>query len=682
MLNISTIGALAAVAAAVIAAGAAIVSVAKWGKLRWREYRDRKALRHLVGADRYDSEEIKRSTAYYIHPDCQSVDPSGAEDFRRVVSTREPLFNAVDRLVQNPGQQKFVILLADSGMGKTSFLLNYYTHHWQSRRRKPFKLSVIPLNLPDCDRLISTLDERNETVLCLDALDEDRRAVQDHRKRIGELAYLTQGFRTVIITCRTQFFPKDEEIPTETGVLKVGAVGANEERLHYFHKLYLAPFTDRQVQKYLKRRFPIWRYRQRRAARSIVAKIHDLAARPMLLAHVPDLVNVDSNKIDYSYQIYETMVTAWLEREKGFIQDSRDLRDFSECLAVDLLINRGNRQMERISGSELKPLAHQYGINLEAWQLRGRSLLNRDASGNYKFAHRSIMEYLFVRGFLKKGAPQRRQPWTDLSKAFLCEMIRSKGADIAHLHWADRREAKLDDIAHLHGADLREAKLDDVYLPGVDLSGAKLGMANFEYSHLREADLNHSFLREANLSGAYLSNADLSCSFLRKADLCGAWLHDANLSGADLCGADLSRADLRGANLSGANLRGARGLTKKQIACAIINSRTKLDDLPYYEDPTPGKVDIARLRDCVGTYERAPGITLKVSREGDMLYSTRTRGEPWQQLLARQRLVPETADVFFRPGHEGRRLFRRNDSGKVDALIDRRNNEDVIWRKL
>jgi hypothetical protein len=97
--------------------------------------------------------------------------------------------------------------------------------------------------------------------------------------------------------------------------------------------------------------------------------------------------------------------------------------------------------------------------------------------------------------------------------------------------------------------------------------------------------------------------------------------------------------------------------------------------LRYYEDPAPGKVDMARLNDYVGTYELASGITLTVSREGDKLYSK--RGERAQQLL-----VPETADLFFRPGVEGRRLFRRNASGKVDALIDRRNNEDVVWKKL
>jgi hypothetical protein len=38
--------------------------------------------------------------------------------------------------------------------------------------------------------------------------------------------------------------------------------------------------------------------------------------------------------------------------------------------------------------------------------------------------------------------------------------------------------------------------------------------------------------------------------------------------------------------------------------------------------------------------------------------------------------------MFFRAGIEGRRLFHRNADGKVDSLIDRRNNEDMFWKKI
>jgi hypothetical protein len=97
--------------------------------------------------------------------------------------------------------------------------------------------------------------------------------------------------------------------------------------------------------------------------------------------------------------------------------------------------------------------------------------------------------------------------------------------------------------------------------------------------------------------------------------------------------------------------------------------------LRYYEDPAPGKVDVSRFPQYVGEYELAPGNRMVISAEGDQLYSK--RGE-----RAREQLIPEAADVFFRKGVEGRRLFRFNANGKVDALIDRRNNEDVIWKKV
>jgi uncharacterized protein DUF4440/uncharacterized protein DUF3471 len=97
--------------------------------------------------------------------------------------------------------------------------------------------------------------------------------------------------------------------------------------------------------------------------------------------------------------------------------------------------------------------------------------------------------------------------------------------------------------------------------------------------------------------------------------------------------------------------------------------------LRYYEDPAAGTIDPSRLNDFVGTYELAPDITITVSREGNQLYAQRKGG-------TKTVLMPESPDLFFRPGMEGRRLFRRAPDGRVDAMIDRRNNEDVIWRKI
>ena len=94
----------------------------------------------------------------------------------------------------------------------------------------------------------------------------------------------------------------------------------------------------------------------------------------------------------------------------------------------------------------------------------------------------------------------------------------------------------------------------------------------------------------------------------------------------------------------------------------------------YYEDPALGKIDKAKLQNFVGTYELAPGQTRTVSIEDDRLVVERNG--------KREALLPEASEIFFRKGVEGRMLFRADDSGKIDALIDRRNNEDIVWRKV
>jgi hypothetical protein len=99
----------------------------------------------------------------------------------------------------------------------------------------------------------------------------------------------------------------------------------------------------------------------------------------------------------------------------------------------------------------------------------------------------------------------------------------------------------------------------------------------------------------------------------------------------------------------------------------------------YYEDPAVGKADPKKFADFIGTYELAPGQTRLVMAEGENLFVER-KGKK-EQLNRKEQLFPETSDLFFRKGVEGRILFRYSATGKVDALIDRRNNEDVIWRK-
>ncbi|HEU5312562.1 MAG TPA: DUF4440 domain-containing protein [Candidatus Udaeobacter sp.] len=109
---------------------------------------------------------------------------------------------------------------------------------------------------------------------------------------------------------------------------------------------------------------------------------------------------------------------------------------------------------------------------------------------------------------------------------------------------------------------------------------------------------------------------------------------------------------------------------RRNGAWQIVSSQA----MRYYEDPAVGSVDRKKFADFSGTYELAPGQTRRVFSEGGNLYVERNG--------KREQLLPEGCEIFFRKGIEGRILFRYADKGTVDALVDRRNNEDVIWRRV
>lgn len=380
-----------------------------------------------VGADIYTPAEIKRAIRYYVSPMCQTVDPAGGDEpsSSHGVGIKE-LFGFLDEAFGDSTKLRYLILLADSGIGKTSALINYYARNsrfWFTLRFRPkFKLAIINLGLKDTDERIAAVEDKPNTILLLDALDEDTDAVVDLGDRIQTLVDATRNFQRVLITCRTQFFAKDQEIPERTGLIKIGPRPAGEPAEYSFQKVYLSPFTKREVSSYLKRRYPFWRWQDRKLALRMSEKIKHLSARPMLLAHIDELINAE-REITHSFELYEEMVGAWLKREEGFIHNAEDLRQFSGHLAVDLYVNRERRGAERISRREIKRLADEWGIPLDEWKLTSHSLLNRDAEGNYKFAHRSVMEYLFVKRFLGGDPRCWDAEWTDQMKTFFWEML-------------------------------------------------------------------------------------------------------------------------------------------------------------------------------------------------------------------------------------------------------------------
>jgi len=105
--------------------------------------------------------------------------------------------------------------------------------------------------------------------------------------------------------------------------------------------------------------------------------------------------------------------------------------------------------------------------------------------------------------------------------------------------------------------------------------------------------------------------------------------------------------------------------------------RWKLVAWQYVEfpkDPQPARLEPARLDDYVGEYTVSNELQYVVSRKGDVLFGSRAGRKDVE-------LIPESIDVFFIPGSEIRKLFVRDDAGRVVEMVDRRKGTDLRWRR-
>jgi WD40 repeat protein len=534
--------------------------------------RNRQLIRRLA-EDHYTPAEIKNraadNRATYVRPDCQDNNPADSGPG----VNRRPIFQEVDRLLDADQPARFTLILADTGMGKSTFLEQYYAYRWRSpKRSKRFKPIVIPLNGLDADELIKGIvsQARGETVLLLDALDEDNAAIANFAHRFGELVKLAGKFRAVVVTCRTQFLTDVASVldrivlPPLNGPMSLSAMPDGDVQY-----LYLSPFSDAQVKKYIASlRFPFWRRRALRArARQTAERFKDLMARPLLLKFIQVLA-VAPEEPKYSFQAYRIIVKSWLEFErstkKRLTIPPEKLLGFSEEFAVSLF----STGRDRAPAAELQSMAKRFGVGPVFREVRERSLLHNDAEGNWKFAHRSIMEYLVVVATSKLKAPKpwTGKPWTDQMRKFAREMLVS-------------RECKCLPGADLDGIDLKGVDLSSVDLSGANLSGANLTNSRLSGTNLSGANLHGLDLRGFDLSSVDLSGADLRGVKLNDARLNGTNLRDANLTEACLVNASLDRANLRGAcldrtDLSGVDLGKVRGLTLLQAASAIADHAT------------------------------------------------------------------------------------------------------------
>jgi len=283
--------------------------------------------------------------------------------------------------------------------------------------------------------------EAKNTILLLDAFDEYKGllppVVPDgltddnrFRKCLDEIVELTRDFREVVITSRTQYFPGQENQAYELKVPRF-----DEKGFHTLAKLYLSPFSNKEVKQYLCKkygRFAFWNRKKKLTAETIVKNSPKLMVRPMLLAYIDFLVDGNPT-FSTAYQIYETLINKWLDREsvkRKYETTSRDkfkkdLYEFSMLVALkiyDLQKQTGNLSINKETSSDLCKQSH---IDLQDYEITGQSLLTRDIAHNWKFSHKSILEFFLAKKCIEdeKFAINFEFAGMDMTKTFFEEVI-------------------------------------------------------------------------------------------------------------------------------------------------------------------------------------------------------------------------------------------------------------------
>ena len=507
---------------------------------------------------------------FYIEPYCQQFNPADDDDetshvVRELILSRLEHFFSGSKIT---GENQLFVL-ADAGMGKTSLLVMLKLSHLLNFWPHDNECSLLKIGESTIHE-IEQIESKRNTILLLDALDEDPQVWGRLTPRLIEILSATKHFKRVVITCRTQFFSGGEDPINRRGKVEVGG--------YICPTIYLSLFDDNQVNEYCNKRF-IDSPEKIDKAFKILRKIKSLRLRPMLLAHIEDLLNSDTEVWDI-YSLYNALVSVWLHREARKTKEIR--RNITSIDDLRLACRKYAVKLSQSGRKSLSSLEFQIFVsselvvkNLEAVEIGGRSLLNKNSLDEYRFSHYTIQEFLIAESILKReiSSSLNKIPATNLIIDFLLttlealppsekEQISLSMLDMNNislrdkdLSWLDIKDVALTQ-AVLVNSNLTNSNLSGTNLQKADLSNAIFDKTNLTNANMTEAIIAESDLTNANITGTIFKGANFSHSNLKHTNLSGKDLSNTYFINADLSGADLSNANLSYADLTRATLDG------------------------------------------------------------------------------------------------------------------------------
>lgn len=401
--------------------------------------------------------------------------------------------------VSKSKKNKVFLILGDTGMGKTSALVHLYIDYIYSHTKKklPYDIHILSLRKDDVFECISRIDNPANSILLLDALDENPMA-NDVLESEGfdakqgktkdffdkELKKICSAFRFVVITCRPQFFQNDlsevKQVHVQRGESWIDAT-----------RLILSPFSKEQVFSFLDQVFSHKETDLRKKAEELVNKHYEIVTRPLVLSFIRDIVvEIGKGKdlVKNTFNFYDIIVKSWLKREMEKIDDEdveeridlwwnatsevagymRDRYYHSKGWLKKKDIEKALKKKNYgdFLGDYLRSLSISSNFDTQSNSVKAKSFMERSlltrTGDNFHFSHKSFYEYFIAyRLFFKKDTSYYLRD-NDFVLTLLDDMyeIYREGGDFA---FGNKNCIAREDVAELFFQLAKYMRLDSFY---------------------------------------------------------------------------------------------------------------------------------------------------------------------------------------------------------------------------
>ena len=446
---------------------------------KWRKEYIKNGLEHSYGD--YLAPERQHC---YVPTQCQGTPPHNFDEPDEAVTSapkQELVKFFIDEVfTKDNTNRRLYCIFAGSGMGKTTFSVQLFVEYIHRYKESTLPYDIYLRDLGDAkviEQIKSLSDEigdkAHRSILILDALDENLQASEDFEAFRTKLEEVIAPFKFVVITCRSQFFPNEDEMPEYSNI----RINTTDKNLLSYNKIYICPFSPSDITLYISKKYKGWgsKNRQlRKQAIAIIEKCKHLMARPVLLSYIDDLIDENRNYTTES-DIYETLIKRWLKREVGNIPDTavrmdryNELVAFSQKLAERMYQNWRETGDFRLDGQTMNDFCQKNHFDKIHYQFRRRSLINHDAAGAFKFSHKSFLEYFLAQHYFENP---------DFDFSF-------EGMDMAELFYKGFCKREYREKMNENIFKIEEIRSEKYRIPYEELTLVIARKSDFDYTHL------------------------------------------------------------------------------------------------------------------------------------------------------------------------------------------------------